>query len=204
MGGRRSEKSSSGVHVAPPVPDTWVDVEAVFGTRGDAASCWCQFFRMQQAEWKASTREGNRTALCEEVARDRPPGLVAYLDGEPVGWLGLGPRTAYPRLVGNTTLTKSAAGNDLDIPSVWAVTCFVVRVGFRRRGIAAALLAAAPGFARTHGATVLEGHPVDVRARSGKPSASELYHGVVTTFEEAGYTEVARTGPTRPVMRLTL
>jgi GNAT superfamily N-acetyltransferase len=201
---RVADASGRRVRVAPLTPDTWVDVEAVFGSKGDAAFCWCQFFRMQQAEWKASTREGNRQALCEQARRDRPPGLIAYADHEPVGWLGLGPRTAYARLMGNTRLGQSAAGDDLVSPSIWAVNCFVVRVGFRRKGIAAALLAAAPEFARAHGATVLEGHPVDVRTKPGKPSSADLYHGVVTTFEAAGYTEVARTGPTRPVMRLAL
>jgi GNAT superfamily N-acetyltransferase len=106
--------------------------------------------------------------------------------------------------MGNTRLGKTAAGDDLDDPSVWAVTCFVVRVGFRRKGIAAALLAAAPDFARSHGASVLEGHPVDVRNKSGKAGSAELYHGVATTFEAAGYTEVGRTGATRPLMRLLL
>jgi GNAT superfamily N-acetyltransferase len=192
------------IRVAPLTTDTWADAEVVFGTKGDPAFCWCQFFRMQQAEWKASTRAGNRQALLEETRRDRPPGVIAYLDREPVGWLALGPRTAYPRVTGNTRLGQTAAGNDLDDPSVWAVTCFVVRVGFRRKGIAAALLAAAPDFARSHGAKVLEGHPVDVRHKPGKPSSAELYHGVATTFEAAGYTEVGRTGATRPIMRLQL
>jgi GNAT superfamily N-acetyltransferase len=106
--------------------------------------------------------------------------------------------------MGNTRLGRSAAGDDLDDPRVWAVTCFVVRVGFRRQGVAAALLAVAADFARAHGATALEGHPVDLERKPGVTASAELYHGVASTFAAAEYTEVARTGPSRPVMRLQL
>jgi GNAT superfamily N-acetyltransferase len=192
------------VRVVPVGPDSWADVEAVFGVRGDQARCWCQFFRMQQAEWRASTSAGNRGALRRQVLSGHPPALLATVGEVPAGWLALGPRTAYPRIMGNTRLARTVAGEDLDDRRVWAVTCFVVRTGFRRKGVASALLQAAPDFARAQGASAIEGHPVDLARRSGTPAAAELYQGVASSFAAAGYAEIARTGPTRPVMRLQL
>ena len=78
-----------------------------------------------------------------------------------------------------------------DAEGLWAVTCFVVRVGERRRGVAGPLLDGAVDLARRHGASVVEGYPVDPAARAGV-SSSELYHGPLQVFERAGFTEVTR------------
>lgn len=190
------------VRVEPLTADRWDDAVAVFGTRGDPSFCWCQFFRLPGASWRQSTRDANRDGLRAQAVEGPPPGLLAYLDDQPVGWLALAPRPAYARLLGSPSLVK-VAGADLDDATVWSVTCFVVRVGQRGKGVASALLSAAPDFARAHGASVLEAHPVDVSS-AGKKSNAELYHGVASTFVAAGYREIGRTGPTRPVMRLVL
>jgi ribosomal protein S18 acetylase RimI-like enzyme len=84
---------------------------------------------------------------------------------------------------------------------VWSVLCFVVRPGFRRRGIASQLLAAAVAFARERGARAVEGHPLDDSAR--RVLAMEAYVGVASMFEKAGFTEIDRRGK-RPVYRLTV
>ena len=114
--------------------------------------------------------------------------------------MAVAPRTAYPRMTGNAAL--AGLTGDIDDDSVWAVSCFVVRVGHRRKGIGAALLAAAVDFARANGARVVEGHPVDVAARAGRTSGAELYHGAASSFARAGFAEIGRTAPARPVMRL--
>ena len=191
------------VVTAPLTEQGWDDLVALFGTRGDPSWCWCQFFLTTGKDYTGSAA-ANKAALHAQVRDEaRPQGVIAHLGDEAVGWVQLGPRTAYPRLCESRAL-RAVAGDDLDDPSVWAVTCFVVKVGRRRRGIATALLAAAVDLARDQGARVLEGHPVDVTARSGRVGGAELYHGVATTFERAGFVEVGRTGATRPVMRLTL
>jgi GNAT superfamily N-acetyltransferase len=189
------------VHIEPLTADRWDDAVAVFGTRGDPAGCWCQFFRLEPAEWKTSTPRQNRDRLRRESRSTPPPGLLAYLGGEPVGWLALGPRPGYARLRSSHHLAQ--VSRDLADDSVWAVTCFVVRVGHRGQGIATALLEAAPDFARSHGARVLEGHPVDT-SQGAKRTNAELYHGVASTFLSCGFTEIGRTSPARPVMRLPL
>jgi GNAT superfamily N-acetyltransferase len=191
------------VVTAPLSERDWDDLVALFGTRGDPSWCWCQFFRTTGKDYTHSSA-ANKAALHAQVRDEpRPQGVLARVDGDPVGWVQLGPRTAYPRLCESRVL-RAVTGDDMDDPTVWAVTCFVVKVGRRRQGVATALLAAAVDLARAQGAHTLEGHPVDVAARSGKVGGAELYHGVATTFERAGFTEVGRTGPTRPVMRISL
>jgi ribosomal protein S18 acetylase RimI-like enzyme len=196
-GGRRPD-----LDVRALTPSRFADVIDLFGTRGDPSWCWCQFFVTTGGDYTRSA-DVNREALRAQASRRPRPGLVAYADGTPVGWVQVGPRPGFARLTGSRAL-GAVAGDDLDDRGVWAVTCFVVKVGHRRRGIGAALLGAAVAHARNAGAHTLEGHPVDVAARERKSSSSELYHGTLSTFLAAGFEEVGRTGPTRPVVRLAL
>ena len=194
---------ASALRIEPLTGGRWPDVVALFGTRGDPSWCWCQYFLTTGQSYTESAETNKRAFRAQVTSGDRPPGLLAYAGDEAVGWVQLGPRTAYPRLCQSRALAK--VSGDLADGSVWAVTCFVVKVGHRRRGVGRQLLAAAVDFARAGGARVLEGHPVDVTARaSGKASGAELYHGVASTFASAGFEEVGRTGPTRAVMRIRL
>lgn len=180
--------------------DRWPDLLTVFGTRGDPSWCWCQFF-LTTGNGYHDSAERNRTELETRVREaDVPPGLLAYRGAEPVGWLQLGPRTDYPRVTGQAAVAKVVGERDAG-ERVWRTTCFVVRVGHRRQGVARALLAAGVEFAAQHGATVLEGHPVDVSARDTRTAGAVLYHGTAAMFTEAGFVEIGRTVPTRPVMR---
>ena len=97
---------------------------------------------------------------CDHPRSRTTSGLVAYLDGEPVGWCAVEPRTAYPGLLLKTRVPWDGRAEDKEDGSVWAVTCFVTRVGFRRRGISRALARAAVDFARTRGARAIEGYPM--------------------------------------------
>lgn len=187
-------------------PRRWPDVVSVFGTRGAPSWCWCQFFTTT-GEGYTEDAAANKAELQRQVgSRAAPFGLVAYLDGTPAGWLQLGPRGAFPRITGNRAAGSAleAAGVDDAALTVWRTTCFVVRVGARRSGVARALLDAAVAEARSRGADVLEGHPVDVEALTGKPASANLYHGVLSTYLAAGFSEVGRTGPSRPIVRLPL
>jgi GNAT superfamily N-acetyltransferase len=129
-------------------------------------------------------------------------GLVAHLDGEPAGWCAVEPRSAYRRLLGSRLVW---AGRDEDPADdgVWAVTCFVTRKGFRRRGVSAALAEAAVGFARDRGARAVEGYPMIVEPGQKLAWPSELFVGSRKIFADAGFTEVSRPTARRVVMRLT-
>ena len=177
--------------------DRWADIEHVMSGRGDPGRCWCQYFRLTTAGWRETRTADRRQALREQVGTAGPaPGVLGYVDGEPIGWCAVAPRADYVQLGRVAEATQDADG-------VWAVTCFVVRVGHRRRGLAAELLVGAVDLARRNGAAVVEGYPVDPSAKA-HTTASGLYHGAASTFSAVGFTEVARPTPARPVMRLTL
>lgn len=194
------DMTSSGdppVAVVPATSERWPDLAVVFGTRGDPSWCFCQFFLTTGSAYEESA-ERNRQALCAQLSHQPPPGLLAYASSEPVGWVQVGPRATYPRVTSNR-LTSG-----LDSEGVWRCTCFVVRVGHRRQGVARALLAGAVAFAREHGARALEAHPVDMAVRGGRVPSANLYHGTLSMFADAGFVEVLRTRPDRPVVRLGL
>ncbi|MEU8238687.1 GNAT family N-acetyltransferase [Actinoplanes missouriensis] len=194
-----------GISVVAANEASWSDVRAIFGARGEPARCQCQWFKITAAEW-GSVPVGERAErLRAQVGCDDPDaattsGLVAYLGGEPAGWCAVEPRFAYPRLM---TARVPWAGRDESRTDagVWAVTCFVTRTGFRRRGVSRALVAAAVGFARERGARAIEGYPIVART-DREYSWGELYVGSRKIFTEAGFTEVSHPTPRRVVMRL--
>ena len=193
------------VRVRPATADRWGDVVTVFGRRGqDPSWCWCRLFLRPPTRGSAESGPppDNREALRQEIANARvPPGLIAYVDGQPVGWTRVGPRSDFPRVSGNRALARALPQD----PGVWWVTCFAVDSRHRRSGVGSALLAAAVAFARRHGARAVEGHPVDVAALSAaQVGGSAVFTGTLAMFSAAGFAEVARTCPTRPVMRLLL
>lgn len=179
------------LRITPAADAPWDDVRAVFGERGDPSGCFCRWFIESAADWRRGDVAAREAALRREVDGGRPgPGLIAYSDDEPVGWVAVEPRPAYPRLLRGRL--AAASPEPADDGSVWAVTCFVVRVGHRRHGVATALLDAAVSHARGHGARVIEGYPVDPHAR--KVSSAELYHGSSGLFAGAGFHTVHETG----------
>ena len=186
------------IEVRPAAADRWNDLVRVFGRRGEDPSwCWCQLFLRTEAS------KTNRDAMYEEITHASvAPGLIAYVDDHPVGWTRVGPRSAFPGVRGNRALARVLTGDDA---GAWWVTCFAVDSQHRRTGIGLSLLQAAVEFAREHGATCVEGHPVDVAGlKAARVSGSAIYTGTVAMFAAAGFVEVARGSPTRPVMRLVL
>ena len=188
---------TDGAHVLPAAPERWLDVETVFGTRGDAAHCWCQWFKLDRAAFEFRSDDELRTALQRQVAGGRTPGVVAYRDGEPAGWCAVESRSAYPQLLRRAETGGAEEGD------VWSVTCFVLRPAFRRRGVAGDLLDAAVEHARAGGASAVEAYAVDVERRT-RVAASELYHGPLSLFLAHGFEVVSRTSKARAVVRRDL
>lgn len=191
--------------VVPANKASWADLQAVFGTRGEAASCQCQWFRASPAQWRAQSHETRVERHREQTACGRPrarttSGLLAYLDGEPAGWCAVGPRPAYVHLLGSRVVW---AGRDEDPAdeNVWSVVCFVTRVGFRRRGVSGALASAAVDFARERGARAVEAYPM-ITVPGKTITWGELYVGSRNVFADAGFTEVSRPTQRRVVMRI--
>jgi GNAT superfamily N-acetyltransferase len=181
--------------VKPLTSERWRDLEQLFGPRGACAGCWCMWWRVPRSAWKAVKGEGNRRALRRLVRSGTVPGLLAYDGSEPVGWIAVEPREAYPRLESSRSLAR------VDDRPAWSITCFFVARSHRGRGVSRALVEAALRHARRAGARVVEAYPVD----SARPAAAaSRYTGVPSTFEALGFREVARRSPTRPILRRAL
>jgi len=195
------------VTIVPANEASWEDLQAVLGTRGDSSRCQCQRYKMQPREsWASVGAEELAFRLreqtdCGHPESGRTSGLVAYLDGEPVGWCAVEPRSAYPRLLLKTRVPWVGRAEDKTDDSVWAATCFVTRTGFRRRGISRALAHAAVDFARQRGARALEGYPM-VTEPGQEVMSVELHVGSRSVFVAAGFAEVGRPTLRRVVMRI--
>ncbi len=190
------------VVIVPANEATWDDVMTVFGT-SDPARCLCQRFRIGHWEWTSPGREERAAELRAQTACDDPggpstSGLVAYLDGEPVGWCAVAPRSDHAGLPRGTW---SGRNEDPQDPAVWAVSCFVTRVGYRKRGLTYALAKAAVDFARERGAKALEGYAM-ITEPGKEITWGELHVGALSVFEEAGLRPVSRPSKRRVVLRI--
>jgi GNAT superfamily N-acetyltransferase len=179
----------------PVTADRWDDLAALFGARGACAGCWCMYWRLPAGAWEAGKGESNRRALQTLVAADDRPGILGYLGGEPVAWCAVAPRDVYPRLA------RSRVLKPVDQTPVWSISCLFVRKDRRRQGLSVRMLEAAVGFAGERGATVVEGYPYEPTAERA-PDAF-VWTGLASAYRTAGFTEVARRSPTRPIMRRT-
>jgi GNAT superfamily N-acetyltransferase len=194
------------ISVVPANEATWADLQAVFGTQGAPSWCQCQWFKIPHSAWKSVPEEERAERLREQTgcghrrAGTATSGLVAYLDGKPAGWCAVEPRTAYPRLL-RARVPWAGRDEDKTDQSVWAVTCFVTRTGFRRRGVSRALAGASVQFARERGARALEGYPLLLQP--GEQSTwADLFVGSASVFADAGFVEVSHPTPRRLVMRI--
>ncbi len=170
----------------------WADLETLFGPRGACGGCWCMTWRLSASAFERNKGAGNRRALRKIVASGEPTGVLAYLEREPIGWCAVAPRERYVRLAGSRVLKP------VDSCPVWSVSCLYVARAHRRSGLSAMLLAAAARYVAEQGGQILEGYPLDPKKRL--PDAF-VWTGLLPAFRKAGFQEVARRSPTRPIVR---
>nr|WP_246376476.1 GNAT family N-acetyltransferase [Conyzicola lurida] len=170
-------------------------------TPGDPRTCWCQYFKVTNAVFESTSTADKTEALRAQKERGPTPGLIAYADGEPAGWVSVEPRVNFPRLFRSRVAASMA--QPPDAASIWSIVCFVVAKAHRRQGVGNALLDAAVEHARASGATSIEAYPVDVAEITGSPGGY-LYHGTVSMFRTAGFEDAADEPAIRHVMTLSL
>ncbi len=185
--------------VHPLTPERWPDLEALFNARGCsvARSCWCMYYRRSGPRGPlpaGTTRaQANRAELKALLRSREPPGLIGYRGKVPVGWVSLGPRDDYAKL------RRSPVMKAVDERPVWSIVCFVVPSQYRGQGVARALLDGAIAYARERGVALLEAYPVDKPRRSADDS---MWFGAKSMYDAAGFEEVARRKPNRPIVRI--
>ena len=182
----------------------WADIRAVFGSHGTSSTCQCQRYKLRPREsfgsFPAEDRADRlrRQTGCGDPATRSTSGLLAYSGDEPVGWCAVEPRSAYVGMVRTGRVPWADRNEDRNDSTVWAITCLLIRVGFRRRGVSRELVRESVGFARARGARALEAYPMAVP--TGLPEENHV--GLRIVFADAGFTQVAQPTLRRVVMRI--
>ncbi|MGH3476250.1 MAG: GNAT family N-acetyltransferase [Nocardioidaceae bacterium] len=196
--------AATAITVVPANEASCDDLRTIFGTRGPAARCQCQRYKLEPKESFGSFPAEERAFRlrqqtdCGNPDSDATSGLVAYIDGEPVGWCAVEPRPAYSGLVRVFRVPWDGRDEDKTDESIWAVTCLFTRAGFRKRGVSRALARAAVDFARERRAWALEAYPMV----SKNAILEELHPGTESVYADAGLTEVHRPTLRRAVLRV--
>jgi GNAT superfamily N-acetyltransferase len=190
------------VEVYPATESRFDDVAAILAPKKrDAPVCWCLSYRVPNSEYRRLSG-ANRPDRLQRFTREEPaPGVIAYVDGDPAGWCGFGPRARLPRLANSRTIPKP------DDEPVWSVICFVVRPQYRRQALSSRLLEGAIEYARTREVPALEAYPVETGGERISPTL--IYMGTTSLFDAAGFQRVGSTsskagGAPRWLMRLVL
>jgi len=193
------------LEIYPVTKEHWQELQELFGLRGACAGCWCMYWRLKRSEFQQQSGEGNRLALKALIESGEIPGLLAFLPAssetdsaqqvgaQPVGWVSIAPRQTFP------LLERSRILKPVDERPVWSVVCFYVARRYRCQGLTAHLLRSAVDYAVQHGATIVEGYPVE--PKKDRTADAFVYTGLASTFRECGFVEIARRSETRPIMR---
>jgi len=175
----------------PVTPDRWADFEELFGQKGACGGCWCMLWRTTNAQFEKQKGPGNKRAMKGVITAGRVPGVIAYSGSRPIGWCSVGPRTDFIRLENSRVLKK------VDDQPVWSITCLFIAKDYRKMGVSSQLIDAAAKYAARRGARIIEAYPFD--PLKGKQPDPFVWTGLLSAYRKAGFIEVARRSPTRPI-----
>ena len=182
------------VEIEPVTAATWPLFAELFERHGILRGCWCMYFRVTSRQFEGDWGDGNRRGMQQLVHQEgRVPGLLAVAEQRAVGWVSVAPKEEFGRL------QRSPVAKTDDGVQLWSVVCFYVEREWRGSGLQRRLLEAACQLAAAQGAEWVEAYPVDTGDH--KAAAAELYYGVLSTFLDAGFTEVERRSPRRLIVR---
>jgi GNAT superfamily N-acetyltransferase len=189
----RSKIPVSNLEFCPLTLDRWKDLESLFGERGACGGCWCMWWRLTRSQFEKQKGSRNKAALKKIMRSGQVPGILAYAQGKPIAWCSVGPRETYPTLERSRTLKR------VDDKPVWSVVCLFVAKPFRDQGVSIEIIKAAVNYAKKNGAKIVEGYPKD--PKKGRWPDAFIWTGHVSAFRKAGFVEVHRGSPARPIMR---
>ena len=180
----------------PLVPERWKDLEILFGKTGACGGCWCMWWRLKRSQFEKQKGLQNKKALKKIVDSGEIPGILAYTNGQPIAWCSVAKRRMYP------VLERSRILKRIDDEPVWSVVCFFVTKSFRHKKVTVKLLQTVIEYVSERGGKIIEGYPVEPK----KNQISDVFAwtGLASAFRKAGFVEVVRRSPTRPIMRYTI
>jgi GNAT superfamily N-acetyltransferase len=187
------ELSTADLIFHPVTQERWPDMEKLFGPRGAIGGCWCMWWRIKRADFEKNQGDGNHQSMRAIIDSGKVPGILAYAGGEPVAWCSVAPREDFP------VLDRSPILKRVDDQPVWSIVCFFIAKSYRYQGISNRMIEAAVDYAKQNGARIVEGYPIEPK----KDRAPDMYifTGMISTFQKAGFQEVARRSERRPIMR---
>ncbi len=191
----------TGLAIHPLTPDRWHDFVDLFETDSICRGCWCVYHRLPAAVLKETPRTARRSMMRKIVKSGPPPGLLAYREGQAVGWLALTPRPETPGWNVGRKASAAFTPKDADDPETWAASCFFIRRGWRGQGVTTQLLEAGIAWAREQGARQIDACPM---VHDEQRSAVGLFVGPKRVFDRAGFKTLIERKPGRPLMRLNL
>lgn len=197
----KNVEESVKVEVYPATDERWKDIQLLFGDKGAYAGCWCMFWRLDRADFKKMKGEGTKAVLKGMTSNNDVAGLLAYVDGNPIGWCSISPRKDYAALENSRILKR------IDDKPVWSIVCFFVAKPFRSKGIMSELLHGAVNYATQKGAEIIEGYPIDLQTNKlagQKLNSYSGYMGIASVFRDAGFVKVADASETQLIMRYTV
>jgi GNAT superfamily N-acetyltransferase len=181
----------------PLTIDQWDDFVSLFGERGACGGCWCMLWRLTRKQFELQKGDGNKLAMKAFVDAKEVPGILAYHDSEPIGWCAIAPRNSY------SYLSRSRILKPVDNRPCWSVSCLFIDKSYRKKGVSTQLLRAATEHAKSQGAELVEGYPVEPKSEKDIPAAF-AWTGIPSAFIRAGFKEILRRSPARPIMRIEL
>ncbi len=190
---RSVETTTPELECHPLTFDRWKDLENLFGERGACGGCWCMWWRLKRSDFERQKGSKNKAALKKIVKSGQIPGILAYAGEKPVAWCSVGPRETFPALERSRVLKR------IDDKPIWSVVCLFVDRKFRKKGVSVAMLEAAIDYVKKKGGKIVEGYPIE--PKKGKWPDAFVWTGVPSAYLKAGFKEVHRGSPTRPIMR---
>jgi GNAT superfamily N-acetyltransferase len=187
-----------GIEIRELTPALWPEFERLFGKNGACGGCWCMAWRLKDGQ-KWDDLKGAKAKRCQKklIGDGKSHGMLAFIDGDPVGWCAYGRRLEFPRIGRARTLRCD------DAERVWSLPCFFIKRGFRDQGVATALLAATLQALRKRGATIAEGYPVRLRRGQRLPDAF-AWTGTLGLFARFGFTIAGDPGSSKVRVRKRL
>ncbi len=187
--------------ISPLTPDLWTAFEDLFGKQGACYGCWCTYFRLRPAVRKVTDSEGKKQIIRQRIEAGPPPGLLAFENGQAVGWMQIGPRSDVPEWNNAGRVSAEVGPNEAADPAVWAISCFFLRKQARGRGLTHRMVEAGLAFAAGNGARLVEACPMD---QAGNSKSIGLFVGSSRVFEKAGFSRRVERKAGRPLMRYVL
>ena len=193
MSVKNKSEAPQKIEFHPLTPERWPDFENLFGAKGACGGCWCMWWRLKRSEFERQKGDGNKHLMHELVQSGQITGILAYSNGEPIGWCSVSPREQFVSLESSRILKR------VDDQPVWSVVCFFIAKPYRKSGLTGHLLKYVIAYCAQQGAKIIEGYPIEPK-KSSMPDVF-AWTGFVSAFKKADFREVARRSETRPIMR---